>query len=109
MSDFHVLFWDFGVILEKNRKSAKTEKSGHYRAPTLQRREPTPRRRPTARLGIPSPRRGRCAKMALLGYTTGQHCCVAAYLQFTARNFFGFLFRSTSYSYTNSLRTLIND
>ena len=50
MSDFHLLFWDFGVILEKNRKSAKIGKYGHYRAPTPQRREPTPRR------GIPSPR-----------------------------------------------------
>ena len=29
-------------ILEKNRKSAKTGKSGHYLAPTLQRRELTP-------------------------------------------------------------------
>ena len=44
-----------GVILEKNRKSAKTGKSGHYRAPTPQRREPTPRRRPTPRHGIHSP------------------------------------------------------
>ena len=62
-------------ILEKNRKSAKIGKSGHYRAPTpqrreptLQRREPTPQRRPTPRCGIPSPQRGRGAKMAPLGY-----------------------------------------
>ena len=38
-------FCDFGLILEKNRKSAKTGKSGHYRAPTPQCREPTPQRR----------------------------------------------------------------
>ena len=36
---------DFGVILERDRKSAKTGKSGHYRAPTLQHREPMPQRR----------------------------------------------------------------
>ena len=40
-------------ILEKNRKSVKTGKSGHYQAPTPQRREPTSRRRPTPRSGIP--------------------------------------------------------
>ena len=51
----HVLFWDFGVILEKNRKSEKTGKSGHYRAPTPQRREPMPRCRPTPRCGIVTP------------------------------------------------------
>ena len=55
-------------ILEKNRKRAKTRKSGHYRAPMPQRREPTPRRRPTPMCGIPSPRQGRGAKMAPLGY-----------------------------------------
>ena len=42
-------------ILEKNRKSAKNGKSGHYRAPKPQRREPTPRCRPTPRRGMPSP------------------------------------------------------
>ena len=57
-------------ILEKNRKSAKTGKSGNYRALTSQRREPTSRRRPMLRCGMPSPRRGRGAKMAPLGYTT---------------------------------------
>ena len=31
----------------------KLEKSGHYWAPTPQRREPTPRRRPMPRCGIP--------------------------------------------------------
>ena len=59
-------------ILEKNRKSAKTGKSGHYLAPTLQHREPTPRRTPTPRRGIPSPRRGRGAKMAPLGYAAAK-------------------------------------
>ena len=60
----------FGIlrILEKNHKSAKTEKFGHYRAPMSQCREPTPRRRPTPRCRIPSPQRGRGAKMAPLGY-----------------------------------------
>ena len=50
----------FGIlrIFGENRKSTKTEKSGHYRAPTPQRREPTPQRRPTPRSGIPSPRLG---------------------------------------------------
>ena len=48
------LFWDFGVILEKNRKSEKTEKSRHYWAPTSQCKEPTPWCRPTPRRGIPS-------------------------------------------------------
>ena len=67
-SDSHVLFRDFGVILEKNRKSVKTGKSGHYRAPTPQRREPTPQRRPMPRCGIPFPWRGRGAKMAPLEY-----------------------------------------
>ena len=52
-----VLFWDFGMILEKNRKSTKTGKSGHFQAPTPQRRERMPQRRPTLRHGIPSPRR----------------------------------------------------
>ena len=36
-------------ILEKNRKSAKTGKFGHYRAPMPLRREPTPRHRSTPR------------------------------------------------------------
>ena len=45
-------FGILGVILEKNRKSAKTEKSGHYWASTPQRREPMPQRRPTPRCGI---------------------------------------------------------
>ena len=45
-------------ILEKNRKSAKTGKSGHFQAPTPRRREPMPRRRLTLRRGIPSPCRG---------------------------------------------------
>ena len=53
--DSHVLFWDFEVILEKNRKCAKTGKSGHYWAPTPQHREPTSRCRPMLRCGIPSP------------------------------------------------------
>ena len=57
MSDSHVLFWDFGLILEKNRKSTKFGNFGHYRAPTPQHREPTPRCKPTPRCGIPSPRR----------------------------------------------------
>ena len=53
-------------ILEKNCKSAKTGKSGHYRAPKPQHREPTPWRRPKPRHGIPSPWQGRGAKMASL-------------------------------------------
>ena len=57
-------------ILEKNHKSAKTGKSGHYRASTLQRREPTLRCRPMLRCGIPSPWQGKGAKMAALEYTT---------------------------------------
>ena len=65
-------------ILEKNRKSAKTGKSGHYRAPTPQRKEPSLRRRPTPRRGIPSPWQGRCAKMAPLGYATTYHIFAAA-------------------------------
>ena len=34
----------FGIlrIFGENRKSEKTIKFGHYRAPTLQRKEPTP-------------------------------------------------------------------
>ena len=55
-------------ILEKNRKSAKIGNFGHYQAPTPQRREPKLRRRPTPKRGIPSQRRGRDAKMALIGY-----------------------------------------
>ena len=49
----------FGIlrIFGGNRKKRKGGKSGHYRAPT-------PRR------GIPSPIRGRGAKMAPLGYAT---------------------------------------
>ena len=48
-------------ILEKNRKSAKTGKSGHYRALMPQRREPTPLCRPMPRRGTPSSRaRPRC-------------------------------------------------
>ena len=50
------------MILEKNHKSEKTRKSGHYWAPTPQRREPTLWRRPTPRCGIPSRQRGRGAK-----------------------------------------------
>ena len=57
-------------ILEKNRKSAKIRKSGHYRAPMPQRREPTLGRRPMPRHGIPSSQRGRGAKMAPFGYAT---------------------------------------
>ena len=34
------------ILEKKNRKGAKTGKSGHYRAPTPQHREPTPRRTP---------------------------------------------------------------
>ena len=51
-------FGILGVILEKNRKSAKTGKSRHYRAPTSQCREPMPRRRPRLRCGIPSLQQG---------------------------------------------------
>ena len=40
-------------ILEKNRKSEKTGKSRHYRAPTPQRREPMSRRRPSQGVGYP--------------------------------------------------------
>ena len=54
--------------MEEIAKRRKTGKSGHYWAPTPQRREPTPRRRPTPRCGIPSPRYDRGAKMAPLGY-----------------------------------------
>ena len=57
-------------IFGENRKSAKIGKSGHYRAPMLQHRETTPRRRPKPRRGIPSPRQGRGAKMAPLGCAT---------------------------------------
>ena len=53
-------FLDFGVILEKNRKSAKTGKSGHYQAPTPQRREPTPWCRLMPRRGIPRRGWSRC-------------------------------------------------
>ena len=58
----------FGILrnFRENRKSAKFGKSGHYRVPT-------PQRRPMPRLGIPSLRRGRGAKMAPLGYATTKH------------------------------------
>ena len=48
----------FGIlrILEKNRKSAKTGKFGHYRAPMPLRREPTPRHRSTPRCQNGTPR-----------------------------------------------------
>ena len=58
-------FWgDFG----ENRKKEENYKIWAKRAPMPQCREPTPQRRPTPRRGIPSPWRGRGAKMALLGY-----------------------------------------
>ena len=59
----------FGIF-EKNRKSAKTRKFGHYQAPTPQPMEPAPQPRPTQRRGIPSLGRGQGAKMAPLGYAT---------------------------------------
>ena len=40
-------------ILEKNRKSEKTGKSGHYRAPKPLRREPMSQRRPSQGVGYP--------------------------------------------------------
>ena len=51
-------------ILEKNRKSAKTGKFGHYQAPTSQRMEPTPRHRPKPRRGIPRHGEAEVPKMA---------------------------------------------
>ena len=56
-------------IFGGNHKKRKTRKSGKNRAPMPQLREPTPRRRPTLRHGIPSPRQGQGAKMAPLGYS----------------------------------------
>ena len=60
----------FGIlrIFGGNRKKEETGKSGHYRAPTPQCREPMLQRRPTPWHGIPSLWRGRGAKMAPLGY-----------------------------------------
>ena len=60
----------FGIlgIFGGNRKKRKIGKIWAKWAPTLQRREPTPRRRPTPRLGIPSPQRGQGAKRAPLEY-----------------------------------------
>ena len=56
--------FSFGIlrIFGGNHKREENWKSGHYRAPTPQRREPTPQRRPMPRHGIPSPQRGRGAK-----------------------------------------------
>ena len=53
-----------------NRKRRKTGKILANRAPTLQRREPTPRRRPTPRHG--NPRHGEAGepKLAPLRYAT---------------------------------------
>ena len=65
-------------ILEKNCKSAKLGKFGHYWAPTPQRREPTLGHRPTPSRGIPSSQQGQGAKMAPFKYATVQHYCVAA-------------------------------
>ena len=55
-------------FLEKKNAKEQERKSGQTRAPTLQRREPTSRRSPMPLHGMPSPRRGRGAKMAPLGY-----------------------------------------
>ena len=88
------------------KKKRKLENLGKNQAPTPQRGEPTPRRRPTPRRGIPSPLRGRGAKMAPLRLgrrPTPQRS------YWSQRAIFGFLFSNTSYPYTDSLRTLIND
>ena len=52
----------FGIlrIFRENRKSAKTGKSWHYRAPTPQRREPMPRRRLRQGVGYLAEARLRC-------------------------------------------------
>ena len=54
------------------RKIAKEQKQENwaYQAPTLQRREPTLRRRPTLRNGIPRRVEAEVPKMALLEYAT---------------------------------------
>ena len=62
------------MILEKNSKSAKTGKSGHFRAPTPQRKKLKSRRRPTPRHVTPLPQRGRGAKMAPLEYANEGLC-----------------------------------
>ena len=82
----------------------KTGKSGHYRAHTQLRREPTSWHRPTPRRGIPSPRRGQGAKNG-----TPQVRAVPRHSYYSQRAIFGILFSNTSYSYIDSLRTLINN
>ena len=96
------------MILEKNRKSAKTGKSGHYRAPTLQRREPTPRRRPTPRHGIPRRGEVEVPKWHPLGTPW---CSIAAPRRSycSQRAIFLILFSNTLYLYSDSIGTLINE
>ena len=62
-------FWILRIF-GGNRKKCKSwkKKYGHYQASTPQCREPMLRHRPTPRRGIPSPHRGRGAKMAPLEY-----------------------------------------
>ena len=70
-----------------NRKKRKIGKSGPKRAPTLQRREPTPWRRPTSRCCIP--RRSEAKVPKWRTGVTLLRCCVATVHR--GKNF-GFLF-----------------
>ena len=68
-------FWgDF----EEKLQRCKNWKIWHYRASTPQRREPTLRRKPMPRRGIPHRAERRGAEMASLGYSTAKHCCATA-------------------------------
>ena len=77
------------MILKKNRKSAKTGKSGHCWDTLAAARPRCQNGTPRVRRGIAKLRRG----VAIV----------------RSEKFFGVLFPNTSYSYTDSLRTLIND
>ena len=91
------------MILEKNSKSEKTGKSGHYRIGLLRRNVGNPRRGVDLRHGVGYPRCGKAEVPKLHPLSTPQ-CSYCS-----QRASFEFLFPNTSYMYTDSLKTLIND
>ena len=120
----------FGIlrIFRETSQNTKNWKIWAYRAPTPQRREPTPRHRPTPRIGIPCLGEAEVPKLHPSGRrrptprrrpkprrrptprrrpkprrrpTPRRRYC-------SQRAIFEFLFPNTLYLYTDSLRTLIN-
>ena len=75
----------FGVIFGEKSQKRKTRKIWVKRVPTPQHREPTPRRSHMLQRGVPSPQRGRGAKMVPPRATPRRRHCLL-------RANFGFLF-----------------